>query len=135
MWQNSFCNEKPSATSQAHLFIAISFFFLFWFLYFYLLGQMWQIKYKTYIKESNNKNNHFSLPQLPQSISKSPKMLYLCGFSDFSCLHCGAGHTRQKAAYTGISSAGGSSSSTRKSTSRTTVVFSPPSLGLRRSSV
>ena len=63
------------------LFLDISFFLFFCILYFYLLGQMWQIKYKIHIKEYNNKENRFCLPQLPQPCKESPKALISRYFS------------------------------------------------------
>lgn len=65
------------------LFLDISFFLFFCILYFYLLGQMWQIKYKIHIKKYNNKENRFYLPQLPQPCKESRKALILRCLSIF----------------------------------------------------
>ena len=88
MWQNSSCIEKYSATSQVIIFIAISYFFSFCILYFYLLGQMWQIKYKIHIKEYNKRKTIFACPYCPQPTEKPKNPLILCGFSAFDCLVC-----------------------------------------------
>ena len=64
-WQNSSCIEKHSATFQVFVFIEISYFFSFCILYFYLLWQMWQIKYKIHIKEYNKRKTIFACPNCP----------------------------------------------------------------------
>lgn len=70
------------------IFIVISCFFFFCILYFYLLGQMWQIKYKIHIKEYNKRKTIFACPYCPQSNEKSKNPLILCGFSAFGGFVC-----------------------------------------------
>ena len=76
-------HRKALCHFKSHIFIGISFFFLSCILYFYLLGQMWQIKYKIHIKEYNKRKTIFACPNCP---SQARSIKFPCVYAVFQRL-------------------------------------------------